>query len=345
MMICSEKTNFRFEGEGNIKNFAKASLSALIQGQIKSDYPELLAAAEPTPDPVRNAYVSADMKRELLKTLLEKAGAIALLSLGQAIDTIEYDPVWYYALRSRTPKVLFDKWNRFERYAHSTNRVRIEKQSDCSASFTRYGIEGYQPSIPENLLICGVMIALLEAIGCQSLECYMPDKNGEWHKVREKHQFTLHTDNPVSIYNLDTSRWLISWHKIMPRKIDNDNIQKEFDFELPPITLLQNQDKVKKITQHVANDISRVWKIEDVAWEMGYSIRSLQRLLTMSDLSFSKLIRLIRIQFACKMLSQKKNSLTSIAFCLGFSDSAHFSRDFKASMGMSPSAYRKSLYP
>jgi AraC-like DNA-binding protein len=32
--------------------------------------------------------------------------------------------------------------------------------------------------------------------------------------------------------------------------------------------------------------------------------------------------------------------LTAIGFCAGFSDSAHFSRDFRASMGMTPSDYR-----
>ncbi|WP_125933055.1 helix-turn-helix transcriptional regulator [Kiloniella majae] len=318
-------------------------MSVLVQEQINSIYPGLLAITEQPLDPVRNAYVSADTKRELLKMLLEKAGAIALLSLGQAINTIEYDPVWYYALRSRTPKILFDKWNRFERYAHSTNRLRIEEKSDYSALFTRYGIEGHQPSTPENLLICGIMVALLEIIGCQNLECYMQDGEGDWLKVREKLQFTLPKNNGMLACGLDTSRWLIAWHKVIPRQIDHDNSQPELNLELPPIKPLQNRDKVKRVTRHIANDISRIWKIEDVAFETGYSIRSLQRLLTQSNLNFSKLIRLIRIQFACNMLSHEKSSLTAIAFCLGFSDSAHFSRDFKASMGVSPSQYRKSL--
>jgi len=318
-------------------------LSTLVQEKINTDYPELLVRTEPLLDPVRNAYVSADLKRELLRTLFKKAGAEALLSVGQAIYSIEYDPVWYYALRSQTPKILFDKWRRFEHYAHSTNRVNIEEQSVCSASFTRYGIDGHQPSTPENLLICGLMIALLEAIGCQKLECSMRDKAGNWLKIRENLQFTLPVNSDVSTFEIDTSCWRISWHECVSRRLDEESFQKKFNFELPPIPLLQNRDKVKKITQHIASDISRVWKVEDVALEMGYSIRSLQRLLTLSNLNFSKLIRLVRIQSACKMLSQEKNSLTAIAFCLGFSDSAHFSRDFKSSMGLSPSKYRKSL--
>ncbi|WP_421780117.1 helix-turn-helix domain-containing protein [Kiloniella litopenaei] len=267
-----------------------------------------------------------------------------MLSVGQAINAIEYDPVWYYALRSRSPKILFDKWYRFERYAHSTNRVRIEEKSDCSAVFTRYGINGNEPSTPENLLICGLMIALLEAIGCQNLECYMQDNEGNWLKIREDLKFVLPEGTNASAFDIvDTGCWRISWQAFILYQTNSEDFQGEFNFELPPIRPPKNRGKVRKIVQYIANDISRVWKVEDVALEMGYSIRSLQRLLTTSNLNFSKLIRLVRIQSACKMLSREKNSLTAIAFCLGFSDSAHFSRDFKASMGLSPSAYRKSL--
>lgn len=87
-------------------------------------------------------------------------------------------------------------------------------------------------------------------------------------------------------------------------------------------------------------DIARQWKVGELAREAGLSTRSLQRRLGHADLSFSGLVRLVRIHEACRLLADGAAPITAIALCAGFSDSAHFSRDFRASMGMTPSDYR-----
>ncbi|MCF6320466.1 MAG: helix-turn-helix transcriptional regulator [Rhizobiaceae bacterium] len=70
------------------------------------------------------------------------------------------------------------------------------------------------------------------------------------------------------------------------------------------------------------------------------SVRSLQRRLAEFEISFSSLVRRVRIHEACRLLKHSDSSLTVIGFCSGFSDSAHFSRDFRSSVGISPSQYR-----
>ena len=87
----------------------------------------------------------------------------------------------------------------------------------------------------------------------------------------------------------------------------------------------------------MSRDPSRLWKIAELADELGLSTRSLQRKLQEAGLSFSELVRLIRIQEACRLLRDNDMPITMIGFCAGFSDSAHFSRDFRASIGMPPS--------
>jgi AraC-like DNA-binding protein len=87
-------------------------------------------------------------------------------------------------------------------------------------------------------------------------------------------------------------------------------------------------------------DVARQWKVGELAREAGLSTRSLQRRLGDAELSFSRLVRLVRIHEACRLLKDSDAPITSIGFCAGFSDSAHFSRDFRASMGMTPSDYR-----
>lgn len=54
-------------------------------------------------------------------------------------------------------------------------------------------------------------------------------------------------------------------------------------------------------------------------------------------------VRHLRIDFACRELSQTDTSLVEIALAAGFAHQAHFSRVFKAQTGMTPSEFRTTL--
>ena len=54
-------------------------------------------------------------------------------------------------------------------------------------------------------------------------------------------------------------------------------------------------------------------------------------------------LRRLRIEFACRQLSNSEKPLTLIAQDAGFFDQSHFSRTFKLLMGQTPTAYRKLL--
>lgn len=54
-------------------------------------------------------------------------------------------------------------------------------------------------------------------------------------------------------------------------------------------------------------------------------------------------VRHLRIDFACRELSQSDASLVEIALAAGFAHQAHFSRVFKAQTGMTPSEFRIAL--
>jgi AraC family transcriptional regulator len=51
-------------------------------------------------------------------------------------------------------------------------------------------------------------------------------------------------------------------------------------------------------------------------------------------------VRRLRIDFACREISQTDNSLTEIAITAGFYDQGHFSRTFKQMIGLTPRQYR-----
>jgi AraC family transcriptional regulator len=51
-------------------------------------------------------------------------------------------------------------------------------------------------------------------------------------------------------------------------------------------------------------------------------------------------VRRLRIEFACRRLSDSNESIASIALSAGFFDQSHFSRTFKRLTGMTPARYR-----
>ena len=101
------------------------------------------------------------------------------------------------------------------------------------------------------------------------------------------------------------------------------------------------RDLVGSLRQVIATYLpSRHAKIEAAAEAAGMSVRSLQRRLASEDLTFSQLVDEVRLEMAVPQLRDPDIRLTDIAFGLGYSDPAHFTRAFGRWAGVSPSEYR-----
>ena len=287
-------------------------------------------------------------KKDLLKTVWKTAGAETVLTIGQGIDKVRYDPVWQAALRSVSPEVLMDKWTRFETFAHSQNRVRFDLDKPDHVICERYTVEGGQPGMVENLLICGLLIALLENIGCRQLRCDMAlNENrtgGSTHCLYRDQKFNI----PEDVTRLNSVHWQFQWQDFVPVNLPVPSTGELPDSIEGPGGVLNfsgiNFSKpVARIADLLKSDVSRLWTIEELARETGMSKRSLQRRLAEAGFSYSRLVRMIRVHESCRLLDKTNTSITAIGFCTGFSDSAHFSRDFRASIGMTPRDYRTLL--
>ena len=82
-------------------------------------------------------------------------------------------------------------------------------------------------------------------------------------------------------------------------------------------------------------------KLACVAKSMALSPRTLQRRLEKHGLDFKKLVDDTRHQFALEYLSDRENTLTQIAFLLGYSEVSAFNRAFKRWTGSTPSDSRR----
>ena len=83
-------------------------------------------------------------------------------------------------------------------------------------------------------------------------------------------------------------------------------------------------------------------KLERVAKQMAMSARTLQRQLKERGVDFKQLTDETRRRFAINYLKEQKNTLTEVAFLLGYSEVSAFNRAFKRWTGSTPLEYRRS---
>lgn len=103
-----------------------------------------------------------------------------------------------------------------------------------------------------------------------------------------------------------------------------------------------NDKTTAKILRYVSENMGNPdLKIDDIADAMGMSrsvlYNKIKQAVGMTPIDF---VRHIRIMRACELLQQTHESLTAIAFEIGFSDPKYFSKVFKKEMGIVPSEYR-----
>lgn len=81
-----------------------------------------------------------------------------------------------------------------------------------------------------------------------------------------------------------------------------------------------------------------------VAAELGLSQATLRRRLQAEGIKFARLLDELRCQVAIEYLSDGRHSVNEVAYRLGFSDPAPFSRAFKRWTGKTPSAFARNAH-
>jgi AraC-like DNA-binding protein len=82
-------------------------------------------------------------------------------------------------------------------------------------------------------------------------------------------------------------------------------------------------------------------KLTLVAKRLAMSPRTLQRRLKESGVDFKGLVEDTRRRFSLSYLRDRRNTLTEIAYLLGYSEVSAFNRAFRRWTGSTPAAYRR----
>ncbi len=97
---------------------------------------------------------------------------------------------------------------------------------------------------------------------------------------------------------------------------------------------------LRKVFLTVFSDPTRQLSLAQCAGGLGLSGRTLQRRLAAAGAGFKDVVALARLEVAARNLVETATPLVEVGFLAGYSDQAHFSREFRRGAGMNPSSFR-----
>lgn len=118
----------------------------------------------------RRGRVALGDKRALVGAAFAQGGFAALPLLGRGVNALRNEPTHRCLTAATDPAQLFARWMRLERYIHSRHRIRVLRLLPGGAELEHRSLaEGAAPLAAEDLVVLGVLCALLEAIGTASV--------------------------------------------------------------------------------------------------------------------------------------------------------------------------------
>ncbi|MGF1788952.1 AraC family transcriptional regulator [Photobacterium swingsii] len=139
---------------------------------------------------------------------------------------------------------------------------------------------------------------------------------------------------------------LLGEHKMTVMKSLSQSIIYKLLSTYAPHLLTQTlSDKrvVDFVIDKVCQDLSRKWRLADLASLLNMSNSKLQRKLKEEDVDFSKLLNDVKLKKARDYLTYSDLTITQVANKSGFDNLAYFSNLFKKHYQLTPSQFRRSV--
>lgn len=280
-------------------------------------------------DQLTQATVPLDLKREVVQSAVEQAGFAVLPLLGRGLHKLAMEPTHLALTAGHSATSLFVRWQRLERYIHSKHRIQWQGLTPTSARVKHaHKDNGPAPLAAEDLVVCGVLCALLEANGLHAIKATADDM--------ELYPNPDSTQVLQCVQQCQTHTWSLTWQ---------DTEEKGLDLSLPvswaqvaPPTWSQFACAVG---DHVAGCLPELVSVDVAAAVLGMPCRTFQRTLAAESLSYQRIQSDVRFRLAGWYLLESGMAIAEIGFVCGYSDQAHLTREFNRRMGVPPARYRE----
>lgn len=326
-------------------DFASAAMLRVLQaglqqldGAAAAARPAAAAHAGKATPPL--ARVPLGDKRALLAEAIQRHGFAGLPQLGAGIAALRDDPTGQALLSARDPQDLLQRWMRLERYIHSRHRCRVQVLGETGVEVHHLPRRSPEaPPLPaEDLVVAGVLAALLAAIGTRGLIVVLPARpDVSLWPVTDAIGLQRVLGQPGG-----TACWQMRWREQVeplpapgrrPGGADNGAA-------VAPLTVSG------QVAALLAADLSSATTLGRLAGALGSTPRTLQRRLAEEGATLQSLKRQARLQQAAAWLRQsgpRAPPVAGVGYLCGYADQPHFTREFHAAVGLTPAAYRQAF--
>lgn len=317
-------------------DFASATMvRVLVQGMQSLGLDTSAVQLQPT---LGDARVRLDIKRQLVDSAVRQGGLSCLVKLGRGGHFNWDDPTHRTLLSARDAGNLLERWGRLERYVHSLHWVEVGDVHAGDVVLRHLSREpGAAPSAPEDLVVLGMLLALLEAIGLQDVEA----------KIKGQRVFPQASESVLQRLSqrAQTGTWHVRWRVPAPACDETSVRPRPWPVHVPAhlCAALPWPEVAHRCASIMLDDVLQRRTVGDVAHDIGTSVRSLQRALAATGLSYSSVLAEARLRAAAWWLLESTLPIAEVGFLSGYSDQPHFTRDFSRRVGLSPGRYRENF--
>lgn len=100
--------------------------------------------------------------------------------------------------------------------------------------------------------------------------------------------------------------------------------------------------RVAKVVQHIQKNFGEPLRVKDLAARAGLSPYQFeQRIRKIFFITAGQLVQKVRMENAVRLLRETEESIADIALNCGYSDQSAFTRQFRQTVGLAPSEYRR----
>lgn len=186
------------------------------------------------------------------------------------------------------------------------------------------------PRLPaEDLVVLGVLVALLEAIGAPAVTARI----GDVPVYPEPDDAALAT----AARQHGTAAWSLGWR----HRTATARQPRQEPIQAPRVVAPQAwTEHAQRSFTTLCKDLMNSLTVAALAEALGEAPRSLQRNLSRAGLSYTRLLAQARCSAASWWLMRTATPIAEVGFVSGYSDQPRFTRDFRKRVGMTPQRYR-----